>query len=85
MELLTSAGALQLFLYAWLPVRVSVHIDELYMLQYTQTTNDVNLIHSSTGGGNVWRCDAMLEQQRGMSLAFVFFLYFFLQEISFIF
>lgn len=45
------------------------------MLQSTQTTNDVNLFHSPTGGGNVWRCDAMLEQQRGMSLAFVFFLY----------
>lgn len=45
------------------------------MLQSTQTTNDVNLFHSPTGGGNVWRWDAMLEQQRGMSLAFVFFLY----------
>lgn len=54
------------------------------MLQFTQTTNDVNLFHSSTGGGNVWRCDAMLEQQRGMSLAFVFFCIY-LQEISFIF
>lgn len=54
------------------------------MLQSTQTTNDVNLFQSPTGGGNVWRCDAMLEQQRGMSLAFVFFCIY-LQEICFIF
>lgn len=54
------------------------------MLQSTQTTNDVNLFQSPTGGGNVWRCDAMLEQQRGMSLASVFFCIY-LQEICFIF
>lgn len=39
------------------------------MLQSTQTTNDVNLFQSPTGGGNVWRATT------GDEFGFCVFLY----------